>query len=110
MGAMVAQAASDSTVAGPAQQIDGCVPQHCQDCRSSTDMDEAAVLTEGDILDVVQVVFYPPVVSLEFQQPGSICDIRCQAGDTVADFSLAGVLLPALRGSQRNTWANPGQS
>jgi hypothetical protein len=56
-------------------------------------MDKATVLSESDILNIVQVVFNPPVVSLECDQAVSICDLWCKADDAVADFPLGGVLL-----------------
>src|SRR3989304_6037981 len=59
-------------------------------------MDEASVLAERDVLDVVEAVFDLPVTALQCQQALVTSDVRRQTGNAIVDLPLGRIsLLPS---------------
>jgi len=88
-----AQAAGDGAAASAVEQAAGGVPQHRHDGRPGPEVDQAAILAERDILDVVQPILDPPVATLERQEVGGGRRLGRQAGDGVVQ---GAVRLPVL--------------
>ena len=76
------------------EEREGEVSESCHHRRAVTEMDEYAILAEGDVLDVVEAVLDLPVAALEFEQALGVCDLFWQTGDAKADLLPGLALLP----------------